>query len=89
MNATLTVIAFLGLGALLIGVYVFAASARNFMSEEKASASWDRSSMVVRQSSDRRQSEGPASFPAIINNVLVMEDRRRLPDRRRGFGHTA
>ena len=89
MNATLTVAALLGLGALLISVYIFAASARHFVSEEKNRADREQSPMVVRSSDDRRQSSGPASFPAMINGILVTEDRRHRPDRRQGFGQPA
>ena len=89
MDSALIGIALLGLGALLISVYIFTVSARHFVSEDEACARHDGRPLVPRQESDRRQSAAEITFPAIINGVLVREDRRQLPDRRRNVGQCA
>lgn len=86
MNMVLTIIAVLGLGALLISVVIFTMAARRYVSDN------DREPLgLVRDSGrdyrprdreDRRQTPNPAVFPITINGELIPDDRRQLPDRR-------
>ncbi len=86
MDMLLTVIAVLGLGALVISVAIFTLAARRYVSEDESS----HMSLVAdtgrdhlhRTREDRRQSPPPQVFPITVNGELVPEDRRRLPDRR-------
>ncbi len=87
MNMVLTIIAVLGLGALLISVIVFTIAARRYVSDDDteslgpvADSGRDHR---PRNREDRRQSPPPTIFPITINGEFVPEDRRRLPDRRR------
>lgn len=90
MDMTLTIIALLGLGALVISVYIFAVAARQFVSDdEEPDRRQEPRDGVGRRQGDRRQSSEPITFPTIINGVLVREDRRRLADRRRGASQFA
>ncbi len=86
MNMVLTIIAVLGLGALLISVVIFTLAARRYVSDEG-----DESIRLVentgrdhrsRKPDDRRQSAPPSIFPITINGQFIPEDRRRQPDRR-------
>tara|TARA_R110002110_G_scaffold76898_1_gene202278 strand:- start:20429 stop:20704 length:276 start_codon:yes stop_codon:yes gene_type:complete len=86
MNMVLTIIAVLGLGALLISVVIFTMAARRYVSDD------DHESLGLvsdsgrdyrpRNRDDRRQAPPPALFPITINGELIPEDRRQLPDRR-------
>lgn len=89
MNTALTVIALLGLGALIVSVYIFAVTARQFVSEESSAMAPAPRPLVPRRGNDRRQSPDSLTFPATVNGVLIYEDRRQLPDRRRSIGQFA
>jgi hypothetical protein len=89
MGTVLTGIAVLGLGALLISVYVFAAAARNFVSDDDENGAGELqpepgilTSINARSGDDRRKAGSVLMFPTTINGVLIPEDRRHLPDRR-------
>lgn len=83
MEAILTFVGVLGLGALLISVYVFAVAARNFVSEDEsrrvqyASNRGGSSGWIPRSREDRRQNRKPVEFPIRVNGELVLHDRRR------------
>lgn len=90
MNLVLTIIAVLGLGALLISVVIFTMAARRYVSDEDneplglvADSGRD---YQPRTRDDRRQSPPPSVFPITINGQLIPEDRRQLPDRRQRSG---
>ncbi len=88
MGTVLTGIAVLGVGALLISVYVFAAAARNFVSDDENGEGelqpepGTLASINSRSGDDRRKAAPVLQFPTTINGVLIPEDRRHLPDRR-------
>lgn len=87
MGTVLTGIAVLGLGALVISVYVFAVAARNFVSDDEEEGELQPepgtlASINARSGDDRRKAPPVLLFPATINGVLIPEDRRHLPDRR-------
>ncbi|MEQ8517126.1 MAG: hypothetical protein RIC38_16130 [Chromatocurvus sp.] len=83
MEAILTLVGILGVGALLISVYVFAVAARKFVSddeEKKLQFSTSRASndgWIPRNSDDRRQNRGTVQFPIRVNGQLVLHDRRK------------
>lgn len=90
MDALLTVIGILGLGALLIAVWVFASAAKRYVTGEDVRAEMEAlqsdlspyRQWVDREPKDRRKT--PANvFPITVNGVTIREDRRRNPDRRR------
>ena len=82
MEALLTLVGILGLGALLISVYVFAVAARKFVSDDEkrkpqftnASASNDQ---WIPRGEDRRQNRKAVQFPIRVNGELVLHDRRK------------
>jgi hypothetical protein len=84
MDTILTIIAVLGLGALLISVFIFVMAARRFVSDE---ATPDTTSTFApthkpRTREDRRQQPTPNVFPININGRTVAHDRRAGADRR-------
>ncbi len=81
VNAILIILGVMGLGAIIISAFVFTVAARNYVSEDEQ-AQQDRRKPVARGSSDRRRGE-VVSFPLTVNGIIVTEDRRRQPDRRR------
>ena len=91
MEALLTLVGILGLGALLIALYVFASAARRYVSgethrQERAAMSSDLSpyrQWQQRAGTERRRDGAPPVFPTTISGIHVDEDRRIAPDRRR------
>lgn len=83
MEAILTLVGVLGLGALLISVYVFAVAARKFVSDEQknvrqlSSQSASNDSWIPRDCQDRRQSRTRVQFPLRVEGQLVLHDRRK------------
>jgi len=83
MEAILTLVGILGLGALLISVYVFAVAARKFVSDDEerklqfASGSASNDGWIPRSREDRRQNRKPVQFPIRVNGELIMHDRRK------------
>lgn len=83
MEAILTLVGVLGLGALLISVYVFAVAARKFVSDEQknvrqlSSQSASNDSWIPRDCSDRRQNLSRVQFPLRVEGQLVLHDRRK------------
>jgi hypothetical protein len=94
MDTVLTVIGILGLGALIIAAWVFVSAAKRYVTgedlrEEMEALQSDLSPYkhwVDRSKKDRRKdpnaAHGPMSFPAVIDGILIKEDRRQHPDRR-------
>lgn len=84
MDIILTIIAVLGLGALLISVFIFAIAARRFVSDEAIpdTASGSTATYKPRTREDRRQQAAPHVFPININGRTIAYDRRTGADRR-------
>ncbi len=90
METLLIIIAILGIGALLIALYVFTMAAKRYVTGEDLRAEMralesDLSPYrhwVDRDHSDRRRNPAPVVFPISVNGVVIREDRRR-GDRRR------
>ena len=87
MDVVLIILGVLGLGAIIISVYVFTVSARNYVSSDEQSrrrvqAPPARKHLVQRRPTDRRSGK-QVVFPLTVNGVVVPEDRRHLPDRRK------
>jgi hypothetical protein len=90
VDALLTVIGILGLGALLIAVWVFASAAKRYVSGENARAEIEalQSDLspyrpwVERDTSDRRKTPTNV-FPIMVNGMMIEADRRKSPERRR------
>lgn len=84
MNTVLVVLAVLGIGAIVISAYVFAATARRYVSEEDKSpvtvdtgtSDQETRLYVVRSDVDRRANAETARFPMMINGVVVEQERR-------------
>ncbi|MDO8860442.1 hypothetical protein Q6D67_01920 [Haliea sp. E1-2-M8] len=85
MNILLIILAGLGAGALVISVAIFTLAVRRYASDDDS----DRATLFSdtgsehRTRDDRRQASSPAEFPLTVNGVLITEDRRSRPDRRR------
>lgn len=83
MEAILTLVGILGLGALLISVYVFAVAARKFVSDDEkkpppfSADSASNDSWIPRSREDRRQNRDKVQFPLRVNGQLVLHDRRK------------
>lgn len=84
MDTILTIIAVLGLGALLISAFIFAMAARRFVSDDHHSEAHRPvlSGYKPRTREDRRQNPAPKLFPVTINGRYIAEDRRAGGDRR-------
>ncbi len=88
MDTVLIVLGVLGLGAIVISAYVFTVAARTYVSAEEdvhrrpAKLNDSGKPWVNRATGDRRSGK-PVQFPLTINGVVIPEDRRRLPDRRK------
>jgi hypothetical protein len=87
MDVVLIVLGVLGFGAIVISAYVFTVAARNYVSaDERHNRSNNHTltarQMVPRSPVDRRSGE-PVEFPLAVNGVLVVEDRRVAPERRK------
>ena len=86
MDTILVILGVLGLGAIVISAYVFAASARKYVShngngKRGTHAPPSRAHLAKRRPTDRRSGK-PVVFPLTVNSVLVQQDRRHQPDRR-------
>lgn len=90
MDVVLTIIGILGLGALAIAVWVFAAAAKRYVTgedirEEMQALQSDLSPFrhwVDRADDDRRQKTPPNVFPITVNGKVIREDRRKGNRRR-------
>ncbi|MDA8962354.1 hypothetical protein N9052_00400 [bacterium] len=87
MDMLLNIIGFLGLGALIITAWVFAPSAKRYMSGEDLREEIDTILSPYRpwkdrSGSDRRKQDRTNVFPLNINGMEIKEDRRVHHDRR-------
>ena len=88
MDVVLITLGVLGLGAIVISVYVFTVSARNYVSSDhndkrrRRAAAPARKHLTQRRPTDRRSGK-PVVFPLTVNGVLIPQERRHLPDRRK------
>ena len=87
MDIVLKILSVLGLGAIIISAYVFTVSARNYVSadhkHQRAKPSTRTASQMVPRSTTDRRSGNPVSFPLKANGMLILEDRRTQPVRRK------
>ncbi|MCR9105093.1 MAG: hypothetical protein NXI15_07375 [Gammaproteobacteria bacterium] len=86
MDVILITLGVLGLGAIVFSAWVFMVAARNYVSDEpsyqrRASGRRGPHHYIDRAASDRRSGQ-PATFPLMVNGILIERDRRVLPDRR-------
>lgn len=86
MDVVLVIVGLLGLGAVVISIYVFTVAARTYVSDDHLHRRRNSNGnqphyRAVRSSSDRR-SNRPVTFPLTVNSILIANDRRTLPDRR-------
>ena len=88
MEVILITLGVLGFGAILISAYVFTVAARNYVSDDhlkqEPQLNTAAKGLVERAPRDRRSNQ-PVQFPLTAQGVLVTEDRRQLPDRRRAM----
>ena len=88
MNVILITLGVLGFGAILISAYVFTVAARNYVSDEhpnqKTKSNTATDGFIERSPQDRRSNQ-PVKFPLTAQGVLVTQERRQLPDRRRAM----
>lgn len=87
MDAVLIILGVLGIGAIVISAFVFTAAARNYVSADERDqrpkpATHSAQKIVQRRPTDRRSDDTQVKFPVTVNGVLVMDDRRKLPERR-------
>ena len=86
MDVVLIILGVLGLGAIIVSAYVFAAAARKYVSNNPdenrhTHSPAPRAHLIQRRPTDRRSNK-PIVFPLTVNSVLVQQDRRQQPDRR-------
>ncbi len=86
MEVILITLGVLGLGAIVFSAWVFMVAARNYVSDEpsyykRTSGRRGPHHYIDRNSSDRRTGH-PATFPLMVNGILIEKDRRVQPDRR-------
>lgn len=87
MNTVLIILGVLGLGAIVIAAYVFTVAARTYVSAEESARREEANGNspkppVERRVADRRSGR-PVTFPLTVNGVVIPQDRRHQPDRRR------
>lgn len=91
-NVLLIFFGVLGMGALLISLYVFTVSARRFVSEDETVSPGNSrrfSDQAANEEDwrprgrDRRRNSGIVAFPLVIDGEVVAEDRRSGSERRR------
>ncbi len=87
MDVILIILGVLGFGAIIIAAYVFTVAARNYVSDEhnlqrRNDVSPTGRPHVERSPVDRRSGQ-PVEFPLTINGMVIPEDRRRSPERRK------
>ncbi|WOJ95080.1 hypothetical protein R0135_07880 [Congregibacter variabilis] len=90
MDVLINIIGFLGLGALIIAAWVFASSAKRYITGEDLQDEMKAMESDLspyrhwkdRSDSDRRKQDPANVFPLIINGMEIKEDRRVHRDRR-------
>jgi len=86
MDVVLIILGVLGLGAIIVSAWVFMVAARNYVtddSEQRRPGGGTSPHQLVERSPTDRRSGQPVTFPLIVNGILIEQDRRVLPDRRR------
>lgn len=87
MDVILIILGVMGFGAIVISTYVFMVAARNYVSDDEQPFGGHAEkpsgrAFVERSPADRRQGN-PVTFPLAVNGILIEQDRRVLPDRRK------
>lgn len=88
MDVVLIILGVLGLGAIIIAAYVFTVAARNYVSaEDNHRRQTENGAPIARHAVPRsptdRRSGRTVQFPLSVNGVVIPEERRHLPDRRK------
>ena len=87
MDVVLIILGILGLGAIVVSAYVFTVAARNYVSSDHKHHPATRVPSATRQQTMRsptdRRSGRLVVFPLNVNGVLVPQERRHLPERRK------
>lgn len=87
MDTILVILGVLGFGAVVIAAYVFTVAARSYVSEngsaEKTTSTPSASKTLIERSQHDRRQIVQLEFPITVNGLLIPQDRRALPDRRR------
>ncbi len=85
MDVVLIILGVLGFGAIVISAYVFTVAARNYVAVDEKKNRFNNGlgrPFIERSPQDRRSGK-PVVFPITVNGVIISEDRRKLPDRRK------
>ena len=86
MDTVLVILGVLGFGAVIIAAYVFSVAARSYVSNggtgNTTSTPSAGKTLIERDQHDRRKIV-QLEFPITMNGILIPQDRRALPDRRR------
>jgi hypothetical protein len=80
MNTLLLLLVILGLGAIIISIYVFAEGARTYDTE--LGPGRDSSVEFKERNPITRRTYNATGFPLSINGIVIQEDRRSVSDRR-------
>ena len=88
MDVILIILGVLGFGAIVIAAYVFTVAARNYVSTEdnhrrQARNDAHKTRPAVPRSPNDRRSGRKVQFPLSVNGVVIPQERRHLPDRRK------
>jgi len=85
MDVILIILGVLGCGAIVIAAYVFTVASRNYVSAEDSQSNNGANKSrraIPRRPTDRRSGK-MVTFPLSVNGVVIPEERRHLPDRRK------
>ena len=87
MDIVLIIIGVLGFGAIVVSAYVFTVAARNYVSADekhrrRETPRQPEKPYIERSGMDRRSGQ-LVQFPLALDGMLILEDRRRIPERRR------
>ena len=89
MNTVLIILLVMGAVAIGTAAYVFTVAARNYVSSDDESVLDDTEKTarspeyhVVRSFPERRRRESDATFPMVVDGILVKKDRRSGQERR-------
>lgn len=92
MEWSTSILTLLLIGAATSALFVFVSAARLYVSHSDeadlalSNAEPERRSInPSRREGDRRKSDGNVEFPLRLGNMVIENDRRRTPDRRRGL----
>ncbi len=86
MDVVLIIIGVLGFGAIVISAYVFTVAARNYVSNDEKhrpqQTPYQPDRPQIERSGVDRRSGQMVQFPLAVDGMLILEDRRRIPERR-------